>query len=138
MKFEGKNAVFELINSNKTIEKIMVEDKTFDPKLREIVTSARERHLKVEFVSRQALDKLSETGHHQGIIALGSDFVYSDLSEVLANAKNGGADMFFVILDNVIDPHNLGSIIRVASIPKSLHFATPLSSLTVTSEKSLK
>ena len=114
MKFEGKNAVFELLNSNKTIEKIMVEDKTFDPKLREIVTSARERHLKVEFVSRQALDKLSETGHHQGIIAMGSDFVYSDLSEVLTSAKNSGADMLFVILDNVIDPHNLGSIIRVA------------------------
>lgn len=114
MKFEGKNPVRELLNSDMTIEKIMIADGTTDNELRDLQKKAREKGLKVDFVDKRALDKLSETNHHQGIIAIASEFKYAELSDVLSNAKNQGKDLLFVILDEVLDPHNLGSVIRVA------------------------
>lgn len=114
MKIEGKNPVRELLESDKTIEKIMVADKTSDADVRLLVKLARERGVKVEFVDRRALDKLSVTGHHQGIIAEASDFRYADLDEVIDAVRLRGEEILLVILDEVLDPHNLGSIIRVA------------------------
>lgn len=114
MKAEGKNPVKELLNSGETIEKIMIVNGTTDPDLRNIQKLAREKGLKVEFADRRALDKLSETGHHQGVIAVYSDFKYADLKTVIKQTKNAGKDILFVVLDEVLDPHNLGSVIRVA------------------------
>ena len=114
MKIEGKNPVKELLGSESTIEKIMFADGNNDAELRALQKQARERGLKVEFADKRALDKLSETGHHQGVIAIYSNFVYSDLNQVIAKEKAQGKDLLFVILDEVLDPHNLGSVIRVA------------------------
>ena len=113
MKFEGRNAVFELLNSNKTIEKIQVLDKTTDAKLREMVAIAQEKGVRVDWVNKPTLDKLSETGHHQGIIAFVTDFVYSTLEDVLCKSV-GQNNQLFIMLDGVLDPHNLGSVIRIA------------------------
>ena len=66
MKIEGKNPVKEALNSGVTIEKILVLDKTSDSVIREQVKLARDKGIRVEFVQKQALDRLSETGHHQG------------------------------------------------------------------------
>ena len=114
MKIEGKNPVKELLGSESTIEKIMFADGNTDAELRNLLKIARDRGVKVEFADRRALDKLSETGHHQGVIAIYSEFVYSDLNQVIAKEKAQGKDLLFVILDEVLDPHNLGSVIRVA------------------------
>ena len=114
MKAEGKNPVKELVNSGATIEKISVADGNNDAEVRAIVKLAREKGIKVDFVDKRGLDKVSETKHHQGIIAFYTEFKYSDLNEVISNAKSNGEDLLFVILDEVLDPHNLGSVIRVA------------------------
>lgn len=114
MKIEGKNPVKELISANGNIEKIMIVDGTSDSELRQIQKLARDKGIKVEFVDRRALDKKSETGHHQGVIAIQSEFEYAELSDVIKNAKNANTDMLFIILDEICDPHNLGSIIRVS------------------------
>ncbi len=114
MKIEGKNPVKELLNSGSTIEKVMIADGTTDQEVRSLQKLAREKGVKVEFADRRALDKLSETGHHQGIIAIYSDFEYADLEMVISSEKKKGKDLLFVILDEVLDPHNLGSVIRVA------------------------
>ncbi len=114
MKIEGKNPVRELLNSNVTIEKIMIADGTSDQEVRALQKQARDAGIKVEFVDRRGLDKVSETGHHQGIIAIYSDFKYAELNEVIENARQNGKDIMFVVLDEVLDPHNLGSVIRVA------------------------
>ena len=108
---EGKNPVVEALKSGKTIEKLVVLDKTEDIVIREQVKIARDRGIRVEFVQRQALDRMSKTGHHQGIIAVTTDFEYTDLEQVI-DKKEGRR--FFIVLDKLSDPHNLGSIIRTA------------------------
>ncbi len=111
MKTEGRNAVFELLKTGKNIEKIMLE-KEPQGSLKSIFAEARKRNIKVQFVDRRALDKTSEEGRHQGVIAFSSDFVYSSLDEIIsAREENRG---FVVLCDGIEDVHNLGSIIRVA------------------------
>ncbi len=107
---EGRNPVKEAVLGNKSIDKIVVEDKIKDTSVRETVRLAREKKIRVEFAPKEALDRLSKTGHHQGIIAVLSDFDYTPLDEVLG----GFGRRFFVVLDKVTDPHNLGSVIRSA------------------------
>lgn len=114
MKVEGKNPVKELLNTDATIEKVMIEDGNKDQTLREIQKLARERGIKVEFVDKRGLNKVSETDHHQGVIAFYSNFEYANLNELIENAKSNSEDMLFIVLDEILDPHNLGSIIRVA------------------------
>lgn len=114
MKIEGKNPVREIINSDATIEKIMIENGNRDAVIREIFSLAKERKIKVEFVDKRGLDKISETGHHQGVIAEYTNFKYADLETVISQNKQQNKDILFLILDEILDPHNLGSIIRVA------------------------
>lgn len=114
MKAEGKNPVKELLGSGSTIEKITIANGTTDPEIRKLQQLARDKGVKVEFVDKKVMDKFSETGHHQGIIATYTDFEYANLDEVIYNAKRDNKDILFVILDEVLDPHNLGSVIRVA------------------------
>lgn len=110
MKTEGRNAVFELLKTDKTIDKLLLEK---DPQgsLKAIFAEARKRNIRVQFVDKKVLDKQSEEGRHQGVIAYTTDFKYSSLDEIIsASNKNG----FVVICDGIEDVHNLGSIIRVA------------------------
>ncbi len=111
MKTEGRNAVLELLKTDKTIDKILIE-KNPQGSLNKIFATARENGVRVQFVDRKVLDKESVTGKHQGCIALTSDFKYSSLDEIIsANGEKGG---FVILCDCIEDVHNLGSIIRVA------------------------
>ena len=112
MKTEGRNAVYELIESEKEIDKIMME-KGAQGSLSRIFAAARARRIRVQFVEKAALDKESVTGRHQGVIAFSSEFAYCELEEIIENKKSdkGG---FVVLCDGIQDVHNLGSILRVA------------------------
>lgn len=107
---EGKNPAREALAADETIEKVLVLDHSTDPTIRQLVNEARQRKIGVEFVQKEALDRLSKTGHHQGIIVVTTEFKYTPLEDVL----NLEGRRFFVILDKLSDPHNLGSIIRSA------------------------
>ena len=111
MQIEGKNQAREALRSGKTIDKIETIKDSQDKELANIVKLALDKKIKVNYVSRNVLDRESVTGRHQGIIAYTSDFVYCELEELL---DNGGTPNFLLILDGVEDPHNLGSILRVA------------------------
>ena len=111
MKTEGRNAVIELLKTDKNIEKIMLEK---DPQgsLKSIFSEARKKNIRVQFVDRRALDKLSEDKRHQGVIAFTTDYNYSTLDEIISSKKESGG--FIILCDGIEDVHNLGSIIRVA------------------------
>lgn len=111
MKIEGRNAVTELLKTDKTVEKLLLE-KNSQSSLGRIFAEARNRGIRVQFVDRRVLDKESESGRHQGCIAYASDYKYSTLEEIVAaKGEKGG---FIIICDCIEDVHNLGSIIRVA------------------------
>jgi len=114
MQIEGKNQVRELLSTNKTIEKISVLDGTRDEDVRSLLKLAKDKGVKIEYADKRKLDKMSLTSHHQGIIATVTEFKYAELGDVIQKSKNKNKNLFFLILDGVADPHNLGSVMRVA------------------------
>jgi len=81
-----------------------------------ILREAKKVGTMVDFVPKERLDQMSETGHHQGVIANIAAFEYSDIEDMFALAEKKGEDPFFFLLDGIEDPHNLGAIIRTANL----------------------
>ena len=111
MRVEGRNAVAELIKTDVEIDKIMIEDGMRDAPSRALVNQIKSMGFKVQFAPKQALDKNSERGKHQGFIAFVPDFEYAELEDIIYSAQN--KDGLIIALDGINDPHNLGAIIRV-------------------------
>ena len=110
----------EAIKSGRSIDRILVTNE-HDGSLGEIVTLARDRKLVVREVDRKKLDELcmpfghgGKTANHQGVIAYAAGVTYCEVEDILAAAKERGEDPFVIVLDEIEDPHNLGSIIRSA------------------------
>lgn len=115
-KIEGRNAVLEAFRSGKSIDKLYVLDGCQDGPVRTIVREARKKDTILNFVTRERLDQISETGHHQGVIAVAAAYSYSTVEEILQKAREKGEAPFLILLDNIEDPHNLGAIIRTANL----------------------
>jgi len=113
MKIEGRNPVRETILSGKAISKIIASNSAKDKVFYEIISLAKDRKIKIQFVNNDVLNHESVTQHHQGLIAVVEDFKYCELNDILEYAKSKNESPFILILDGVEDPHNLGSIIRV-------------------------
>ena len=113
---EGRNAVIEAFRSGRTIDKLFVLDRCQDGPVRTIVREARKHDVIVNFVEKERLSHMSETGKHQGVIAFAAAYEYSSVEDMLKLAEERGEDPFLILLDNIEDPHNLGAIIRTANI----------------------
>ncbi|MBO5285511.1 MAG: 23S rRNA (guanosine(2251)-2'-O)-methyltransferase RlmB [Clostridia bacterium] len=113
MKVEGKNSVRELLKTDADIDKILVQNGLKDAESKKIIALMRDRRVKIQFADSFVLDKESEKRMHQGFIAFVSDYKYSSIESIikLASSKD---DSIVIVLDEISDPHNLGSIIRVA------------------------
>jgi len=114
MKIEGRNAVAEAIKSGKTIDRLVVSKDVKDAGGNRIIADAKSRNIKIMFYDKSVLDRESETKRHQGFIAEITDYNYSSVEEILSYASEKNEKPFIIIVDGVEDPHNLGSIIRVA------------------------
>ena len=113
---EGRNAVIEAYRAGRPIDKLFVLDGCQDGPILTIKREAKAKGTPVKFVTKERLDQLSETGHHQGVIAYAAAYEYAEVEEILDNARKKGEPPFLFLLDNIEDPHNLGAIIRTANL----------------------
>ena len=116
LKIEGRNPVIEAYRSGKTIDKLFVLDGCQDGPVKTITREARKQHTIISYVSKERLDQLSETHHHQGVIAIAAAYDYASVDDILAKAREKGEEPFIFLLDGIEDPHNLGAIIRTANL----------------------
>ena len=114
-KIEGRNAVIEAFRSGKTIDKLFLLDGCQDGPIKTILREAKKNDTIINFVSKERLDQISDTGKHQGAIAYAAAYHYSEVEDMLALAKERGEAPFLILLDGIEDPHNLGAIIRTAN-----------------------
>lgn len=113
---EGRNAVLEAFRSGRSIDKLLVLDGCQDGPVRTIVREAKKHDTILQFVTKERLSQLSETGRHQGVIAYAASYEYAEVEDMMNLAKEKGEDPFLILLDNIEDPHNLGAIIRTANL----------------------
>ncbi len=113
---EGRNAVIEAYRAGKPIDKLYVLDGCQDGPIMTIKREAKKNGTLIKFVDKERLDHMSETGKHQGVIAMAAAYTYAEVSDILQAARDKGEAPFLFLLDNIEDPHNLGAIIRTANL----------------------
>ena len=113
---EGRNAVLEAFRSGKTVDRLYVLDGCQDGPVLTIKREAKKQDTIIKYVDKDRLDQMSQTGHHQGVIAVSAAYDYSEMEDIFANAEKKGEAPFVIILDGIEDPHNLGAIIRTANL----------------------
>ncbi len=111
---EGRNAVLELLESGKDINKIFVQAGEKHGSITKVLAKAKESRIVVVEMQKRKMDEMSETHNHQGVIAIVPPFEYAEVEDILGEAKTKGEAPFILILDGIEDVHNLGSIIRTA------------------------
>ncbi|MGI6733787.1 MAG: 23S rRNA (guanosine(2251)-2'-O)-methyltransferase RlmB [Anaerovoracaceae bacterium] len=113
----GRNPVMEALKSGREIEKLLMQ-KGGEGSAKKIEALARERRIRIQFVDRAALDRITAGmpggNAHQGVVAYVSSYRYYDVEDLLNRAAEKGEDPFLILLDGIEDPHNLGAIMRTA------------------------
>lgn len=113
-KLEGRNPVLEALRSDRTINKILIAKGDREGSVKQIIALAREKRVVVQEVDRAKLDSISVIHAHQGVIAYTAFKDYVEVDDILKIAREKGEPPFVIILDEINDPHNLGSILRTA------------------------
>ncbi len=113
---EGRNAVTEAFRSGKPIDRLYILDGCQDGPVSTIKREARKHDVQIKYVTKERLDQLSETGKHQGVIAIAAAYEYARMEDIFALAEKRKEDPFVILLDNIEDPHNLGAILRTANL----------------------
>lgn len=113
-KIEGRNSVIELLKAGKDINKLYIQKGERKGSILEIIKLAKQNKIIMSEIEKTKLDQMSETKNHQGVIAIVPPYEYADVDDILDVAKKKNEDPFIIILDEIEDPHNLGSIIRTA------------------------
>ncbi len=113
---EGRNAVIEALRAGRPIDRIYIQDGCQDGPINTIKREAKKSDAVIRYVDKERLDHMSETGKHQGVIAIAAAYEYATVEDILENARKKNEDPFILILDGIEDPHNLGAIIRTANL----------------------
>ncbi|MDP4086510.1 MAG: 23S rRNA (guanosine(2251)-2'-O)-methyltransferase RlmB [Bacillota bacterium] len=109
----GKNPIIEALKSNRDINKILVAEGSQHGQMQQIIQLAKQNSVVIQLVPRKKIDQITD-GNHQGVLAYIAAYQYAELDDLFAAAKLKDEPPFFLILDEVEDPHNLGSIMRTA------------------------
>ena len=121
--------MIEAFRSGKTIDKVYILDGCQDGPIMTIKREAKKQDTMLKYVAKERLDQMSETGKHQGVIAIAAAYEYAQVEDMLALARKKGEPPFLFLLDNIEDPHNLGAIIRTANLAGALNY-TPVAKVT--------
>lgn len=113
---EGRNAVLEAFRSGKTVDKLFILDGCQDGPIKSITREARKQDTILQYVTKERLDSMSDSGKHQGVIAYTAAYEYAEIEDILKIAEEKGEPPFLFLLDSIEDPHNLGAIIRTANL----------------------
>lgn len=111
---EGRNPVLEVLDSGRDINKILIANGNTEGSIKKIVAKAKSQGVIVSYVDRNKINGLSTSDNHQGVLAFVAAYDYKDLDELLNEIDSKEEDAFLIILDEILDPHNLGSIMRTA------------------------
>lgn len=112
---EGRNAVLEAFRARKPIDRLFILDGCQDGPVQSILREAKKTDTIITYVKKERLDQLSETGKHQGVIAYAAAYEYATIDDMFRLAEEKGEPPFFILLDSIEDPHNLGAMIRTAN-----------------------
>lgn len=115
-RLEGRNPVLEAFRSGRAVDKVFLQSGLQDGMILTIAREARKAGCIISYVPKERLNQMSETGHHQGVIAYAASYAYADVQDILQKAREKGEDPFIFLLDGIEDPHNLGAIIRTANL----------------------
>lgn len=113
---EGRNAVIEAYRAGKTIDKLFVLEHCKEGSMNTVLREAKKHDTVINYVKKERLDQISETGKHQGVIGYLAAYEYATVDEILDKAREKGESPFVILLDDIEDPHNLGAIIRTANL----------------------
>lgn len=113
---EGRNAVLEAFRAGRPVDKLFVQDGCKDGPVQTITREAKKHGTVIQYVAKERLDQMSETGRHQGVIAYVAAYEYAEVEDILKLAQDRGEPPFIFLLDGIEDPHNLGAIIRTANL----------------------
>ncbi|MCI8759759.1 MAG: 23S rRNA (guanosine(2251)-2'-O)-methyltransferase RlmB [Clostridia bacterium] len=111
---EGRNAVIELLESGKDINKIFLTKGERHGSINKIISMAKENKVILVEKEKRQMEEMAQTPNYQGVIAMVPPYEYCEVEDILQEAKNKGEEPFVLLLDSIEDPHNLGSIIRTA------------------------
>lgn len=111
----GRNPVIELLNSERSVDKILIQEGLRHTQIAKIISLAKEKKIPFQNIAKKRLDQLCENENHQGVIAYTAAYTYSTIDDILKHAAERNRPPFVIITDGLTDPHNLGSIIRTAN-----------------------
>ncbi|MDF1509179.1 23S rRNA (guanosine(2251)-2'-O)-methyltransferase RlmB [Robertmurraya sp. DFI.2.37] len=109
----GKNPVIEALKSDRDVNKVLIAEGSQKGQMQQVIGLAKEKNVMVQFVPKKKIDGLVE-GNHQGVIAQVAAYQYAELDDLFSRAEKRNEAPFFLLLDEIEDPHNLGSIMRTA------------------------
>lgn len=110
----GRHPAIEVLESDRDVNKVFLQDGLSGQKISSLFNLAKKKGIQVSFVPKAKLDDLVNGGNHQGVVVAASPVDYYSLDELLEIPRSKGEDPFFILLDGLEDPHNLGSIMRTA------------------------
>lgn len=110
----GKHSVLEALRSGRSINKIWIAEQAQKQLTQPIIAEAKQNGVIVQFADKRKLDQMAAGVQHQGVVAQVAPQAYVEVDDILARAAERGEEPFILILDEIEDPHNLGSILRSA------------------------